>query len=164
MMKGNRKSTRANKSDTSASDVSHPEGSLQYSSALKQNSKIHLYDVTTALQQQNSEEAKAALGCLANGSAVVLTEPILKEKAKSDFPKDFTDFGLFPKKQNPNKIYSLAEEAKESDPDILDWGKEDKPLAGKVEQDINESKCLMEEDERMLEEQEIEHIASSHEH
>lgn len=170
MMKGNRKSTGANKPGTAASDASHPDCSLQYSSALQQN-KLHLYDVTASLQQHNSEETRESLGCLVNGSPVALTDPILKDKARKDFPKDFTDFGLFAKKHtslNPNKIYSLAEEAtKESDPDILDWVREEiveKPLAGKVEQEENESKCLMEEEGSVLEDQEKEHIASSHEH
>lgn len=171
MMKGNQKSTRANKPGTAFSDASsHPDCSLQYSSALQQN-KLHLYDVTASLQQHNSEETRESLGCLVNGSPVALIDPMLKDKARKEFPKDFTDFGLFPKKHtslNPNKIYSLAEEAtNESDPDILDWVREEmveKPLAGKVEQEENESKCLMEEEGSVLEDQEKEHIASSHEH
>lgn len=168
MMKGNRKSTRANKTGTAASNVSHPDGSLQYSSALPQNKKLHLYDLTAVLQQQKSEETRES--CLVNGSAVVLTEPILKDKARKDFPKDFTELGVYPKKQNSlnaNKIYSLTEEAKESDSDILDWGGEEtveKPLAEEAEQEENESKCLMEEEESVLEDQEEEHIASPHEH
>lgn len=143
MIKGNRKSTRAKKTCKAASDVSHPDGSLQYSSALPQNKKLHLYDVSAVLQQQNSEETRES--CLVNGSTVVLTDPILKDKSRKDFPKDFTDFGLFPKKQNSlnsNKIYSLAEEAKESDSDILDWVREEtveKPLAEDAEQEENES-------------------------
>ncbi|KAL0174731.1 hypothetical protein M9458_030699, partial [Cirrhinus mrigala] len=162
MMKGNRNSTRANKPGTAASDGSHPDGSLQYSSAYQQNKKLHLYDVTAVLQQQKSEEARESLGCLANGSAVVLTDPILKDKARKEFPKDFTDFGLFPKQNshNPNKIYSLAEE--ESDSDISDWVREEtpeKPLAEKAEQEENESKCLMEKEESVLEDQEKKHIA-----
>lgn len=166
-MKGNRKSTRANKTGTAASDVSHPDGSLQHSSALPQNKKLHLYNVTAVLQQQKSEETRKS--CLANGSTVVLTDPILKDKSRKDFPKDFTDFG-FPKKQNSlssNKIYSLAEEPEESDSDILDWVREEtveKPLAEEAEQEENESKCLMEEEESVLEDQEEEHIASPHEH
>lgn len=169
MMKGNQKSTRANKPGTAASDVSHPDGSLQYPSALQKNKKLHLYDVTAVLQQQNSEETRESLGCLVNGSPAVLADPLLKDKARKDFPKDFTDFGLFQKKHtilNPNKIYSLAEESKESDTDILDWVREEtveKPLAGKVEQEENESKCLMEEEGSVLEDQEKEHTASSHE-
>lgn len=170
MMKGNRKSSRANKQGTAVSDVPHPDGSLQYPPALQQNKKLHLYDVTAVLQQQNSEETRETLGCLVNGSPVVLADPALKDKARKDFPKDFTDFGLFQKKHtilNPNKIYSLAEEAKESDTDILDWVREEtveKPLAGKVEQEESESKCLMEEEGSVLEDQEKEHTASSHEH
>ncbi|KAF4104281.1 short transient receptor potential channel 4b [Onychostoma macrolepis] len=168
MMTGNRKSTRANKTGAAASDVSHPDGSLQYSSTLLQNKTLHLYDVTAVLQQQKSEETRESF--LANGSTVILTDPILKDRARKDFPKDFTDFGLFPKKHNglnQNKIYSLAEEAKESDSDILDWVREEtveKPLAEKAEQQENESKCLMEEEESVLEDQEEEHIASPHEH
>lgn len=168
MMKGNRKSTRVKKTGTAASSVSHPDGSLDFTSTLPQNKKLHLYDVTAMLQQQKSEETRESLGCLANGSAVVLTDPILK--ARKDFPKDFTDFGLFPKKQNslnPNKIYSLAEEAKELDSDILDWVREEtdeKPLAEEAEQEENESKCLMEEEESVLQDQEKEHIASPCKH
>ncbi len=100
-----------------------------------------------------------------------MTDLILKDKARKDFPKDFTELGVFPKKQNSlnaNKIYSLAEEAKESDSDILDWvGEEtvEKPLAEEeAEQEENESKCLMEEEESVLEDQEEEHIAPPHEH
>lgn len=165
-MKGNRNSIHVNKPGTAASDGSHPDGSLQYSSTYQQNKKLHLYDVTAVLQQQKSEEPRESLGCLANGSAVVLTDPTLK--ARKDFPKDFTDFGLFPKKQNslnPNKIYSLAEE--ESDSDILDWVREEtleKRLSEKAEQEENESKCLMEEEESVLEDQEKKHIAYLHEH
>ncbi len=142
MIKGNRKSTRAKTTGKAASDVSHPDGSLQYSSALP-DKKLHLYDVSAVLQQQKSEETRES--CLVNGSTVVLTDPILKDKSRKDFPKDLTDFGLFPKKQNSlnsNKIYSLAEEAKESDSDILDWVREEtveKPLAEDAEQEENES-------------------------
>ncbi|XP_059389767.1 short transient receptor potential channel 4b [Carassius carassius] len=168
MMKGNRKSTKsANKPSTAASDVSHPDSSLQYCSALQQNKKLHLYDVTAVLQQQKSKES---LGCLVNGSAVMLTDPILKDEARKGFPKDFTDFGLFQRKQNslnPNKIYSLAEEAKESDSDILDWMREEtveKSLAEKAEQEETESKCLMDEVESVLQDQEKAHTASPHEH
>ncbi|XP_052471826.1 short transient receptor potential channel 4b [Carassius gibelio] len=164
MMKGNRKSTKsANKPGTAASDVSHPDSSLQYCSALQQNKKLHLYDVTAVLQQQKSKES---LGCLVNGSALMLTDPILKDEARKGFPKDFTDFGLFQRKQNslnPNKIYSLAEEAKKSDSDILDWMREEtveKSLAEKAEQEETESKCLMEEVESVLEDQEKAHTAS----
>lgn len=170
MMKGNRKSTRANKTGTAASDVSHPDGSLQFSSTLPRNKKLHLYNVTTVLQQHKSEETRESLGCLANGSSVVLTDLILKDKARKDIPKDFTDFGVFPKKQNslnPNKIYSLAEEAKELDSDILDWVREEtdeNPLAEEAEQEENESKCLMEEEESVLQDQEKEHIASPRDH
>ncbi|XP_042627343.1 short transient receptor potential channel 4-like [Cyprinus carpio] len=169
MMKGKRKSTCANKPGTAASDVSHPDSSLKYCSALQQNKKLHLYDVTAVLQQQKSEETRESLGRLVNGSAVVLTDPILKDKARKGFPKDFTDFELFQRKQNslnPNKIYSLAEEAKESDSGILDWVREEtveKYLAEKAEHEENESKCLMDEEKSVLEDQEKEHTASPHE-
>uniref|UniRef100_A0A8C2FGR2 Transient receptor potential cation channel, subfamily C, member 4b n=1 Tax=Cyprinus carpio TaxID=7962 RepID=A0A8C2FGR2_CYPCA len=150
MMKGKRKSTCANKPGTAASDVSHPDSSLRYCSALQQNKKLHLYDVTAVLQQQKSEETRESL-------------------ARKGFPKDFTDFELFQRKQNsfnPNKIYSLAEEAKESDSGILDWVREEtveKYLAEKAEHEENESKCLMDEEKSVLEDQEKEHTASPHE-
>ncbi|TRY65987.1 hypothetical protein DNTS_003765 [Danionella cerebrum] len=153
MMKGNRKSTCSNKPGTEASNGCHGDASPQYSSTLQQTSKLN--DATTALQQQCSDEARVSRSCLANGSAVVITESILK--ARKEFPKDFRDFGLFPKNQNslnPNQIYLLMEEADETDLDILDRGKEEKTLAGKAERDKREAKCLMEEERCVVEKSE----------
>ncbi|XP_051535530.1 short transient receptor potential channel 4-like [Myxocyprinus asiaticus] len=171
MMKGNRKSIRVNKPSTTASDVSHPEYSFQRSSTLQQNNKLSLNDVTTVLQHHKSEETRDSLCCLTNGSALALADPLSKDKARKDFPKDFTDFGLFPKthKQtglclNPNKIYSLTEETRESDTDILDWVMEEtveKPLTEEAEMVENESKCLMEQEEIILDKVK-EHIESPH--
>ncbi|XP_051965988.1 short transient receptor potential channel 4-like [Xyrauchen texanus] len=168
MMKGNQKCTRVNKPSTTASDFSHPEYSFQRSSTLQQNNKLSLSDVTTVLQHHKSEETRY----LTNGSALALADPLSKDKARKDFPKDFTDFGLFPKtyKQtglclNPNNIYSLTEEARESDTDILDWVMEEtveKPLTEEAEMVENESSCLMEQEEIILDKVK-EHIKSTHE-
>lgn len=165
MMKGNRKSTHGKTPGTDASCASHSDCSLQYSSSLQHSSKINLCDVTTVLQQ----DTRASLSSLANGS-VALVDTTLKDKAKKDFPKDFSDFGLFQKtpKQsdlflNQNKIYSLAEEVREVDSDISDWmGEEpvEKTLAGEVEKNENESKYLTEDDEKVLEDHEREHLES----
>ncbi|XP_073718830.1 short transient receptor potential channel 4b isoform X2 [Misgurnus anguillicaudatus] len=166
MMKGNRKSIRASQSpDTEAVNVPHSDCLSQYSSAPKQSIKPNLCDVTIVLQQQKSEEARRdSLSCLANGSAVALADPTPEDKARKDFPKDFSDFGLFPKTRkqtglflSPNKIYSLAEEVRETDSDKLNWiGDEpvEKPLAGEVDKENRESKYLMVDEEGMLEDQE----------
>lgn len=162
MMKGNRKSTHGKMLGTDASCASHSDFSLHYSSSLPHNSKLNLCDVTTVLHQ----ETQASLSCLANGSAVALADTTLKDKARKEFPKDFSDFGLFQKtpKQsdlflNQNKIYSLPEEVPEMDSDISDWmGEEsvEKTLSGEVE--MNENESLMVDKDNVLEDQEREHL------
>lgn len=121
--------------------------------------------MTTVLQQQKSEDTKESLCCLANGSAAALADTTLKDKARKDFPKDFSDFGLFQKtpKQsdlflNQNKMYSLAEEVREMDSDISDWIGEEP-----VEKDENELKYATVDEESVLEDQEREHLQSPHE-
>ncbi|KAA0702161.1 Short transient receptor potential channel 4 [Triplophysa tibetana] len=174
MMKGNRKSTHGKMMGTDASNTSHSDCSLQYSTALQQNSKVNVCDVTTVIQQQKSEDTRQSLCCLVNGSALALADTTTKDKARKDFPKDFSDFGLFQKTQkqsdlflNQNKMYSLAEEVREMDSDISNWmGEEpvEKTLAGEIEKDENESKYPKVDEESALEDQEREHLRSPHEH
>ncbi|MGH0184866.1 UNVERIFIED_CONTAM: hypothetical protein FKN15_016310 [Acipenser sinensis] len=123
---------------TGASNLANVGESCKYDAATSgttQKSKLHLFDVTSLLQQRPTFSVSEGYNGLINGSALLVSDK--GKQQKRDFPKDMSNFGLFQRRQkinsidrNTNKIYSVSEEAGEYELDETTCDTKDVDIAG----------------------------------
>ncbi|XP_041115626.1 short transient receptor potential channel 4-like [Polyodon spathula] len=123
---------------TGASNLANVGGFCKYdaaSSGTTQKSKLHLFDVTSLLQQRPKSNASEGYNGLINGSALLVSDK--GKQQKRDIPKHLSNFGLFQRRQkinsvnqSTNKIYSVSEEAGEYELDETTCDTKDIDIAG----------------------------------
>lgn len=123
---------------TGASNLANVGESCKYDAATSgttQKSKLHLFDVTSLLQQRPKSNVSEGYNGLINGSALLVSDKGTQQKR--DFPKDMSNFGLFQRRQkinsidrNTNKIYSVSEEAGEYELDETTCDTKDVDIVG----------------------------------
>ncbi|MGH0145634.1 UNVERIFIED_CONTAM: hypothetical protein FKN15_006212 [Acipenser sinensis] len=123
---------------TGASNLANVGESCKYDAATTgttQKSKLHLFEVTSLLQQRPTFSVSEGFNGLINGSALLVSDK--GKQQKRHFPKDMSNFGLFQRRQkinsidrNTNKIYSVSEEAGEYELDETTCNTKDVDIAG----------------------------------
>ncbi|XP_039601752.1 short transient receptor potential channel 4b isoform X1 [Polypterus senegalus] len=116
LLKGN-KGTKFSSGASSMSDVDEPFKHDPIVSEEKPKCKLHLFNVTSLLQQRPLSKVPESYNGIVNGSALLVSETVKEKQQKRDFHKDISQFGLFQRQtklsstdQYTNRIYSVSEE------------------------------------------------------